>query len=201
LRNIIVSHSQSQKVSQTLKTEDGCAAICFFGFFISVRLLISTHRTHPIGYEFETPIELYGIFPHFSSDSIFVVVDPTCGPGFKPTLLLAKEQAMVDALMNKVLSQTDYLSSTPSQSKVNWAPKGDDYLHDHCNRRSQVETLSCAKTRSKFCKLPKYSLAVWFIKKPRLWPSLNVCSDNATFDSVGEPRLWTNEHSSWQMNN
>ena len=53
--------------------------------------MILTQRTHPVGYEFETPIELSGIF---SSDGIFVIVDPTRGPGFKLNLLLAKEQAM-----------------------------------------------------------------------------------------------------------
>ena len=54
--------------------------------------MILTQRTHPVGYEFETPIELSGIF---SSDGIFVIVDPTRGPGFKLNLLLAKEHAMV----------------------------------------------------------------------------------------------------------
>ena len=44
---------------------------------LAVVTRISTHRTHPVGYEFETPIELNGIF---SSDGIFVIVDPTRGP-------------------------------------------------------------------------------------------------------------------------
>ena len=113
--------------------------LAFFNLWIATpQIWFRRHRTHPAECEFETPIELNGIFPQMA---FLLLLIPQSW--FQAEFALGKRTDNGRCFDEQGL-QPNWLCScnssvfTPSDPKVNWAPKGDDYPHDRLLARGNI---------------------------------------------------------------